>query len=42
MSRWLRLNTIRDYVAHMNFRLALALRSANTALVYVPILEGAS
>ena len=36
-SRELRLNTIRDYVAHKNFRRALALRSANASLVYVPM-----
>ena len=35
-SRELRLNTIRDYIAHMNFRRALALRSANASLVYAP------
>ena len=35
-SRELWLNTNRDYIAHMNFRHALALRSANTSLVYVP------
>ncbi len=35
-SRELWLNTIRDYIAHMNYRHALALRSANASLVYVP------
>ena len=31
------LNTIRNTVAHMNFRHVPTLRSANTLLVYVPI-----
>ena len=35
-SRELRLNTIRDTIAHMNFRRALALRSANAPLVCIP------
>ena len=35
-SRELRLNTIRDAVTHMNFRRALALRSANAPLVCIP------
>lgn len=34
-SRELRLNTIRDLVAHGNLRRALALPTANTMLVYV-------
>ena len=34
-SRELRLNTIRDLVAHVNLRRALALPTANAMLVYV-------
>ena len=35
-SRELRLNTIRDYIAHMNYCRALALRSTNASLVCIP------